>query len=106
MNLTPIDIVSSRADFPQLAQYRTNQIIRRLDQRLSTSTGNGSTIAATRELAREQLDAAEALLRDLGRDWWQGQAEELRVCIDRGGPCAGRRRAGLSGSSAFRRIGS
>ena len=36
--------------------------------------------------AREQLDQAEALFRDMGMDWWTEQAEGLRGRIDRGEP--------------------
>ena len=35
------------------------------------------------EAAREQLDQAEALFRDMGMDWWTEQAEGLRGRIDR-----------------------
>ena len=34
--------------------------------------------------AREQLDQAEALFRDMGMDWWTAQAEGLRGRIDSG----------------------
>ena len=36
------------------------------------------------DAAREQLDQAEALFRDMGMDWWTEQAEGLRGRIDRG----------------------
>jgi hypothetical protein len=36
------------------------------------------------DAAREQLDVAEALFRDLGMDWWTVQAEGLRGRIDSG----------------------
>ena len=36
------------------------------------------------ESAREQLDQAEALFRDMGMDWWTEQAEGLRGRIDSG----------------------
>ena len=36
------------------------------------------------DAAREQLDQAEALFRDMGMNWWTGQAEGLRGRIDRG----------------------
>ena len=38
------------------------------------------------DAAREQLDQAEALFRDMGMDWWTAQAEGLRGRIDRGEP--------------------
>ncbi len=38
------------------------------------------------DAAREQLDAAEALFRNMGMDWWTEQAEGLRGRIDRGEP--------------------
>ncbi len=34
------------------------------------------------DAAREQLDQAEALFRDMGMDWWRSQAEGLRGRID------------------------
>ena len=34
--------------------------------------------------ARERLDQAEALFRDLGMDWWTAPPEGLRGRIDRG----------------------
>ena len=36
------------------------------------------------DAAREQLDQAEALFREIGMDWWTEQAEGLRGRIDRG----------------------
>ncbi len=33
--------------------------------------------------AREQVDQAEALFRDMGMDWWTEQAEGLRGRIER-----------------------
>ena len=36
--------------------------------------------------AREQLDQADTLFRDMGMDWWTEQAEGLRGRIDRGEP--------------------
>ncbi len=41
------------------------------------------------DAAREQLDQAEALFRDMGMDWWTEQAEGLRGRIDRGEPFRG-----------------
>ncbi|MCH8844692.1 MAG: hypothetical protein IID61_17150, partial [SAR324 cluster bacterium] len=38
------------------------------------------------DAAREQLDQAEALFRDMGMDWWSEQAEGLRGRIDSGAP--------------------
>ena len=38
------------------------------------------------DAAREQLDQAEALFRDMGMDWWTAQAEGLCRRIDRGEP--------------------
>ena len=34
--------------------------------------------------ARDQLDQADALFRDMGMDWWTEQAEGLRGRIDAG----------------------
>ena len=36
------------------------------------------------DAAREQLDQAEALFRDMGMDWWTEQAESLRGRIESG----------------------
>ena len=36
------------------------------------------------DAAREQLDQAEALFRDMGMDWWTEQAEGLRRRLDSG----------------------
>ncbi len=36
------------------------------------------------DVAREQLDQAEALFRDMGMDWWTEQAEGLRGRIESG----------------------
>ncbi|MCZ6552284.1 MAG: hypothetical protein O7A67_00660, partial [SAR324 cluster bacterium] len=36
------------------------------------------------DTAREQLDRAEALFRDMGMDWWTEQAEGLRGRLDGG----------------------
>ena len=38
------------------------------------------------DAAREQLDQADALFRDMGMDWWTEQAEGLRGRIGRGEP--------------------
>ena len=38
------------------------------------------------DAAREQLDQAEALFRDMGMDWWTEQAEGLRGRIESGEP--------------------
>ena len=38
------------------------------------------------DAAREQLDQAGELFRDMGKDWWTEQAEGLRERIDRGKP--------------------
>ena len=35
------------------------------------------------DAARERLDQAEALFRDMGMDWWTKQAEGLRGRLDR-----------------------
>ena len=36
------------------------------------------------DAAREQLDQAEALFRDMGMDWWTAQAQGLQGRIDSG----------------------
>ena len=41
------------------------------------------------DAAREQLDQAEALFRDMGMDWWTVQAEGLQRRLDQGEPFKG-----------------
>ena len=44
----------------------------------------GFLFAQQLQAAREQLDQAEALFREIDMDWWSEQAEGLRGRIDRG----------------------